>query len=271
MPDKRIAYNYRLKILGHPIPEKYLTDAEKVEKGIVLDTPTKEEIPELSTNQEFTILDINETEIGKRILTEEGEFVSEYFFFVVKRVDGTVTLPTEENQNEGVYIEYEDTDGVLRFSPAPTEDASEEKVEDAPTDLVEDANNEQTQETIDEISEVEKTPTADVEPLRTGTMEELGIKTEESTEAEESAEDNLPEEIATEESEAVKEEAPIEEERKVVNGRTLDTEEEIKDAIEEDALEPLETESEEKTTEVKEEVETPVVEEKVTTKVELGR
>lgn len=95
-------------------------------------------IPELSTNKEFPISDINGTEIGRKVLTAEGEFVTEYFFSTVRRIDGSEYIPTEETEiSANLYIEFEDTDGALRFSPEPDSTPATEEVIETTEETVE--------------------------------------------------------------------------------------------------------------------------------------
>lgn len=73
------------------------------------DKKVDEITPELSTNKEFSIHDVNGIEIGKTILTKEGKFVEDYFFVTVKKIDGELYVPTEETEISGnVYIQSAD-------------------------------------------------------------------------------------------------------------------------------------------------------------------
>lgn len=134
------------------------TDPVETAEVTTPETPVKTPV-ELSTNKEFVISDINGTEIGKRVTDAEGEFIEEYFFVTVKRVDDSTYVPNEDTElSHKLYIEFEDTDGVLRFSPEPdttrsTDDAAEETKNETPA---EEAKNETPSETPSENKDEEK-------------------------------------------------------------------------------------------------------------------
>jgi len=99
---------------------------EAIKNAVSGTAPDAPETTDESLNKEFIIEDINGTEIGTRTMTPEGDIISEVYFVQIKMLDGTVTAPDVAITNESVkYIQFEDTDGALRFSPEPTPEDNE--------------------------------------------------------------------------------------------------------------------------------------------------